>query len=174
VRRLLLLRHAKAVPATGRDDHERALLERGRRDAERIGAFVAAISMIPDLMIDSGAVRTRETATLVSEAWPQPVEARAEPGLYEASRHVLQHIVRALPDAARDVMLVAHNPGLADLANHLVGKGARDEMLRMAGKFPTAGLAILEFEIEHWRDLEPGSGLLARFVTPDDPRVAQG
>jgi phosphohistidine phosphatase len=172
VRRLLLLRHAKAVPATGRDDHERALVERGRRDAQRIGAFVAEIGEIPDLLIDSGAARTRETAQIVSEAWPKRIETRAEPGLYEASRPAIQAIVRALPEKARHVMLVGHNPGFADLANHLVGKGVRSEMLRMAGKFPTAGLAILEFDIEHWRDVEPGSGLLARFVTPDDPRLA--
>lgn len=172
MRRLLLLRHAKAIPATGRDDYERTLVERGRRDAERIGAFVAQSGMIPDLVIDSGAARTRETATIVLEAWPRRVALQAEPGLYDATRHAIQEIVRALPDTAPHVMLVGHNPGVADLANHLVGRGARGEMLRMAGKFPTSGLAILEFDIEHWRDVEPGGALLARFVTPDDPHVA--
>lgn len=170
MRWLLLLRHAKAVPATGHDDYERALVDRGRRDAARIGAFVAEIDMIPDLMIDSGAARTRETATIVAAKWPRQVETHAEPGLYEASWTTLQTIVRALPDNAPHAMIVAHNPGLGDLASHLAGRGARREMQRMAGKFPTSGLAILEFDIDRWRDVEPGGALLARFVTPDDPR----
>jgi phosphohistidine phosphatase len=174
MRWLLLLRHGKAIPATGRDDHERSLVERGRRDAARIGAFVAAIDMIPDLMIDSGAARTRETATIVAAGWPRPVERRVEPGLYEASWQAIQTIVRALPDAKPHVMLVAHNPGLADLATHLAGRGARSEMQRLAAKFPTSALAILEFDVDRWRDVEPGGGLLARFVTPDDSRLKNG
>ena len=57
MRRLLLLRHAKTIPATGRNDYERALVDRGRRDAAGIGAFVAESGLIPDLVIFSGAQR---------------------------------------------------------------------------------------------------------------------
>ena len=174
MRWLLLLRHAKAIPATGRDDHERPLVERGQRDAARIGAFIAAIDMIPNLLIDSGAARTRETAAIVAQGWPRQVERSVEPGLYDASWQAIQTIVRALPDTKPHVMLVAHNPGLADLATHLAGRGARSEMQAMATKFPTAALAILEFDTDHWRDVEPGGGLLARFVTPDDSRLKDG
>jgi phosphohistidine phosphatase len=168
MRRLLLLRHAKAIPSTGRGDYERALIERGRRDAARIGAFLAEAGMIPDLVIFSGALRARETAAIVMKAWPRRVEARAEPGLYDAARPAIHAIVRALPDTARNVMLVGHNPGLADLANALVGRGEASDVARLAGKFPTAGLAALEFDVDRWRDAAPGSALLARFATPDD------
>jgi phosphohistidine phosphatase len=171
MRWLLLLRHAKAVTATGHDDYARVLVDRGRRDAARIGAFVAEIDMIPDLMIDSGAARTRETAAIVAAKWPRRVETGVEPKLYEASWTTIQGLVRALPDKAPHAMLVAHNPGLADLASHLAGRGARSEMLHMAGKFPTCALAILEFDIDRWHDAEPGGALLARFVTPDDRRI---
>jgi phosphohistidine phosphatase len=173
MRWLQLLRHAKAVPATGRDDHERALVDRGRRDAARIGAFVAEIDMVPDLLIDSGAARTRETAAIVAQAWPRGVETHPEPGLYEATWRTILSIVLALPDKAPHVMLVGHNPGLADLAGHLAGRGARSEMQSMAAKFPTSALAILEFDVDRWRDAEPGAALLARFVTPGDPRIAR-
>jgi phosphohistidine phosphatase len=164
----MLLRHAKAVPATGRHDYERALIERGRRDAAAIGAYVGEIGLIPDLVIYSDAARTRETASIVMAGWPRRIEARAEPGLYEATRPALQAIVRALPDAAPSVMLVGHNPGVADLANHLAGDGAKSDMLRMASKFPTSGLAVLEFDVNRWRDAAPGAARLTRFATPDD------
>ncbi|HXZ16281.1 MAG TPA: histidine phosphatase family protein [Roseiarcus sp.] len=168
MRRLLLLRHAKAAHPAGSGDRERALVERGRRDAQRVGAFLAAADLVPDLTIHSGAERARQTAAIVVDAWPRANEARADPGLYEAAAAGLHAIVRALPDAAPSVMLVGHNPSLADLANTLVGRGDKGEMLRMAGKFPTAGLAVLEFDVDRWRDVAPGSARLTRFATPDD------
>jgi phosphohistidine phosphatase len=172
--RLLLLRHAKAIPATGRNDHARPLVERGRRDAARIGAYVAAIDRIPDLLIDSGAARTRETADIVAESWPHPFDRRVEPGLYDAGWAMIQTIVRALPDTAPRVMLIGHNPGLGELATHLAGRGARSELHAMAAKFATAALAIIEFDADHWREVALGAGLLARFVTPDDLRPKDG
>jgi len=174
MRRLLLLRHAKAIPATGRRDFDRPLIERGRRDAAQIGAFVAEIGMVPDLAIHSGAARARETAAIVLKGWPQRIEARAEPGLYDATRPALYAIVRALPDTARNVMLVGHNPGFADLANALAGRGEASDLARLAGKFPTAGLAVLEFDVDRWRDAAPGAARLARFATPDDVGVQSG
>ena len=174
MRRLLLLRHAKAVPSTGRNDYDRALIERGRRDAAGIGAFVAETGMIPDLMIYSSAARAHETAAMVLKAWPRRVEARAEAGLYEATRDAIQQIVRALPDTAPSVMLVGHNPGLGDLANHLAGGGAKSDAPRMAGKFPTAGLAVFEFDVERWRDVASGAARLTRFATPDELSVRSG
>jgi phosphohistidine phosphatase len=171
MRRLLLFRHAKATVATGHDDYERALMERGRRDAARVAAFVAASGLIPDLVIHSGARRTRETAEIARAAWPRLVDVRVEPRLYEASRPAVEAIVRALPDGCASVMLVGHNPSLADAAHHLIGRGADSDLLRISAKFPTGGLAALEFDVPHWRNLEPGSAALACFATPDDPKV---
>ena len=122
-------------------------------------------------MIHSGARRTRETAEIARAAWPRLVETRVEPRLYEASRHAVEAIVRSLPDGCANVMLVGHNPALADVANHLIGHGADVDLLRISAKFPTAGLAALEFDVKHWRDVEPGSAKLACFATPDDPKV---
>jgi phosphohistidine phosphatase len=167
MRRLLLFRHAKAIMFTGHDDHERALIERGRRDAARIASFIAASGLI----VHSGARRARETAEIARAAWPRLVEARTEPRLYEASRPAVEAIVRALPDGSKSVMLVCHNPGLADAANHLIGHGAEFDLQRISTKFPTAGLAALEFDVKHWRDIAPGSAKLACFATPDDPKV---
>src|SRR5271154_7075911 len=113
MRRLLLLRHAKAIHPTGRDDFDRELIDRGRRDAERIGAFIAEIGMIPDLVVDSGAARTRATAAIVLAGWAAPVESRPDPRLYEATRGAVLEVVRGLDDAAAHVMLVGHNPSVA-------------------------------------------------------------
>ena len=174
MRRLLLLRHAKAAPATAGHDFERALTERGRRDAARIGAVIAAAELIPDLVLHSGAARTRQTAEIALALWPRAVATRAEPGLYEASPAGLLTIVAALTDAARSVMLVGHNPSIGDVANLLAGRGDGRARLHMAATFPTSALAVLEFALDHWREVAPGEGELTSFVTPEDPRVRMG
>jgi len=171
MRRLLLLRHAKAAIATGHDDFERALIERGRRDATRIGGYMARAGLVPALIYHSGARRARETAELVRAAWPDFVEARVEPRLYEAARATVETIVRGLPDAAASVMIVGHNPSLIDVANRLAGRGDRGDLLRLSSKFPTGGLVALDFDVRRWREIEPAEATLACFVTPDDPKV---
>jgi phosphohistidine phosphatase len=175
MRRLLLLRHAKAVAATGRyGDFERDLVERGWRDAARIGAYIAHAGLIPDLLLHSGAARTRQTAEAVLACWGRKVETRVEPALYEASRATVLAIATALPDNSASAMLVGHNPSIGELANALAGDGAEIEMMAMAAKFPTAGLAVLEFDVTRWRDIAPGSAKLLCFVAPDDPRLKVG
>jgi phosphohistidine phosphatase len=168
MRRLLLLRHAKAETPTGGDDYERALTDRGRDDARRIGDLIAARGLVPDLLIYSSAARTRETAEIVAANWPKRVKSVAEDGLYEASRQFIMLKVRNAPDRAEVAMIVGHNPGIGELANHLTASAAKEDRSRMAAAFPTCGLAVLDFSIEHWTSITAHAGRLVRFVTPAD------
>jgi phosphohistidine phosphatase len=168
MRRLILLRHSKAVPHTGRDDYGRALTGGGREDAERIGQFLARKNLIPDLVIYSSAERTRETAKIVAESFPHGVDSVAENGLYEATRETILARIQNLPDKAGAAMIVGHNPGVAEIANVLAGGGVEDDRLRMAAKFPTSAFAVIDFAVEKWADVEPRNGRLERFVAPSD------
>ena len=73
---------------------------------------------------------------------------------------------------AASVLVIGHNPGLEMLAFRLTdprAKGTDSEALeRMKGKFPTAGLAILELPARSWHALEPASCRLIGFVRPRD------
>jgi phosphohistidine phosphatase len=164
--RLLLLRHAKAIPYAGRDDYLRTLTERGRADAALIGAYIARHAPEPDLLIHSGAARTRETADIVLRGLPAGIEVSTEPDIYEASRVSLTQLVQELPDDSATVMIVGHNPALAEVARHLVGRGDTAGIAGMAAKFPTSGLAIIDFAAASWSSLAPHAGRLAAFVTP--------
>jgi phosphohistidine phosphatase len=168
MRRLLLLRHAKAEASAGGEDFERALTERGRDDARRIGDLIAARGLVPDLVIYSSAERTRETAEIVAASWPKRVRSVAEDGLYEASRQFVMLKVRNAPDRVGVAMIVGHNPAIGDLANLLTAPAAKEDRARMAASFPTCGLAVLDFSTEHWANVTPHAGRLVRFVTPAD------
>ncbi len=164
--RLLLLRHAKATPFTGSGDHERALTEGGRADAARLGAFVAGGKLAPQAAVHSGSRRTGETLDIVLARLNCGAPVSVEPRLYEASEAAFLSVLRHCPDAARTLLVVGHNPSLAAAACHLAGTGDRPALLKMAAKFPTSGLAIIDFEADHWRTIDAGAGRLARFVTP--------
>jgi phosphohistidine phosphatase len=169
MRRLLLLRHAKAAqPSLGGRDYERALTGRGREDARRIGDLLAVRGLVPDLVIYSSAERTRETAEIVATNWPKRVKAVAERGLYEATRQSMLLRIRAAPDGAGVTLIVGHNPSIGELAVQLAGGGAREDRSRMADAFPTCGLAVLDFPTEHWANVAPHAARLVRFVTPAD------
>jgi phosphohistidine phosphatase len=168
MRRLLLLRHAKADPRDrgAARDHQRALAERGRDDAPRIGRYLASESIIPELALVSDSARTQETFALVQLALGRPIELRLEPAMYEADWSDLLTLVRATEASVTTLLLIGHNPDLAYLAGALAGSGDRHATAKLRAKFPTAALAIIDFDGPDWSDVGAGRGRLERFVTP--------
>lgn len=166
LRRLILLRHMKSDRPKDTPDHERPLAERGRRTGPIIGAYMAQAGLLPDFAIVSTALRTQQTWELVAPAFPAAVPAANESRVYEAPARQLLSVLREAPDDKRTVVLVGHNPGLEDLANMLIGTGASADLLLLREKYPTGGLAVVDFDISSWKDLAKSTGHLERFVTP--------
>jgi phosphohistidine phosphatase len=168
MRRLFLVRHAKAELSVGRDDYARRLTERGRTDARRVAKALAARGFLPDVLIHSGAARAKQTAEIFAAEWRSKVELDEEVGLYDASLTTLLDHARALPDAHKRVGLVGHNPGFSELATALTGSGAKPDVQRLTAKYPTCAVAVLNFSIEHWADVDRSSGMLALYLTPGE------
>jgi phosphohistidine phosphatase len=166
MRRLLLLRHAKSDWPNGVSDLERPLAERGRRDAPRMGRYLAGEMLIPDLVLVSPALRTRQTWELASAELAEKIPVRLEPRIYEAPPERLLLAIREQPDTIRTLMLVGHNPGSQALALMLTGFGDRYAASRMATKYPSAGLAVLDLPEGGWGELAPRACRLDRFITP--------
>jgi phosphohistidine phosphatase len=166
MRRLLLIRHAKAQPGVGRDDYERPLTDRGRDDARRVAEELATRDMTVDVLIHSGAMRTKETAEIFAAAWARAVELQEELGLYDATGEMLFARAKALPNARVRVGFVGHNPAIGELAASLAGSGAHTELRRMAAKYPTCAVAALDFPIRRWDEVERDKAFLALFLTP--------
>ena len=120
--------------------------------------------MEPDLVLCSSAVRTRETLERIAPTLGR-AEVRVEEELYVASGRTLAARVSLLDAGIGTAMLIAHNPGIQDLALSLAAEGTERD--RLERKFPTAALATLAFEGE-WRGLAPGGAQLVEFVRPRD------
>jgi phosphohistidine phosphatase len=166
MKRVYLLRHAKsswADPSLA--DHDRPLNGRGRRAAAAMGEHLRAAGVAPELVLCSSARRTRETLERIAPALGD-ARVEFEAGLYGASAHALRRRLERLPDEVESVLLIAHNPGLEDLALELAAPSPATEA--MAEKFPTGALAVLELPGASWSELAPGTAELATFVRPRD------
>lgn len=173
MRRLMLFRHAKAERLEpGMDDHARTLIDRGRRDASRIGAYMAAHALEPDRVLVSPAARTQETWKYLSAAFkPAPAATMAD-RLYDASPHAILAVIKGTPASAHTLMVVGHNPGLQELALMLIASGDIDAREALHEKLPTSGLVIMDFAFDDWSKLHPQSGRLERFVSPKSLEAA--
>ena len=167
MRRLILLRHAKAVPHDAAADSERDLTERGVEDAAFMGRYCADELLVPDLALVSPAVRTRKTWQLAA-SFLGDTPAEYASAIYQADARRLLDIVRSTRDDVKCLMIVGHNPGIEDLACGLVSHGDRYAFARMQRKYPTAGLAVLDIDVEHWGDVALKSARLDRFRVPRD------
>jgi phosphohistidine phosphatase len=165
---LHLFRHAKSSrDDPSLDDHDRPLAPRGREAAPLMARWMADSDVVPGLVLVSTARRTRETWTLMRPAFKPAPQVEFEEALYLASDEELLDRIRRLSDEHEEVMLIGHNPGLHDLAIHLVA-GHGIEYGRLAEKYPTAALCTVDFGRKSWGRITAKSGRLARFVRPVD------
>ena len=159
MRELILLRHAHAEAlATGQTDAERPLSDEGRREARAAAQWLKAQGLVPDRMLVSPSVRTRQTAEAVVAELGALRSIREEAGIYEASPGDLAALADRQAGVDR-LMLVGHNPGLEQLAA-LMHSGQSGEHRGM----PPGAVAVLRFP--PGASFEPGSATLAAFWWP--------
>ena len=163
MKRLLVLRHAKSDRSDPQlADHERPLAPRGEADAPRMGAALAALGAIPDVIITSTAVRARDTARLVATAMGYEGAMNETRRVYAASGAELLALLREDAGDYDTVLLVGHNPGVEELLGFLIAGVGSEIGVRM----PTAALACLTIEVDDWHGVMPGCGTLQWLLTP--------
>jgi phosphohistidine phosphatase len=163
--RLLLLRHAKAAWPPGILDLDRPLAQRGRDAAVLMGHYLKSEGLVPDLVLISPSRRTQETWDLVQPIISD-VEMRSDGRIYEAPVSRLLQVLQEVAPGIRTVLMIGHNPGFEDLARLLIGEGDREGIQRLNRKYPTTGLAVIDFPQESWSEIKRSGGRLERFVTP--------
>lgn len=153
---LLLMRHAKSDWGdSGLSDHDRPLNRRGMRDAPRMADWLRSTTGIPDLILSSTALRTRQSVQQMTQAWDQDPATEFRESLYLASAESILNTIASQSGDADCVMVVAHNPGISHLVSQLSGQSI---------EMPTAAIAVIrltscswhqisasaQFELAHW------------------------
>ncbi len=172
MRRLLILRHAKAGPHDDNHDKQRRLIDRGRSDSALMGRMMRGKGYLPDLVLCSSAARTRETWEHTCPELGAMPETKFLDALYDASEGTILSCLHRASDAAGKLLYLGHNPGLEQLARLLVREpesaNERQHTAALKSKYPTAALTVIDFEVDHWTGIAPAEGILVDFVAPAD------
>lgn len=152
---LYLLRHAHAGDPGAWDgpDDRRPLSDKGEKQAERLGRFLAGIGFTADAIITSPKARAAQTATLVADQLGTPVSEDARLG-GELTLLAVEAILHDAGDPGR-VVLVGHDPDFSELVATLSG----------ASEVPMKKGALARIDLP--RPLAPGGGILRWLVPPD-------
>jgi phosphohistidine phosphatase len=157
---LYLLRHAKSSwddPTL--KDFARPLNKRGRKAAPLIGRFARERKIQPDVIISSPAERARETILLVAAQAHFNGALRFDERIYGASVERLREVAAEISDEAKEAMLVGHNPSLEEFLEYLTAE---------VRHLPTAALARISLNCEHWSDVGLRIGKLDWLVKPKE------
>ena len=155
---LILMRHAKSSWSdVDQTDHDRPLNKRGQRSAAALGHWLHERGHTPDQVLCSSATRAQLTYAGLNLGLPAP----AVSDLYLAEPDVMMRVLRQA--SGRVVLMVGHNPGIADFARRLVRKAPKH------GRFldyPTGATLVADFDIPSWSDLDWGTGQASDFIVP--------
>ncbi len=157
MKRLILMRHAEAGWHINTDDHERPLSASGIRDAKKIGSWLKEKAYMPDEVISSTSVRTRETLSYLFLDCPQIFER----SLYLADADQMKSTLKTL--LSETVILLAHNPGITELAYDLMNHEEKHENFM---DFPAASTLVIDFKADRWSEVKSDSGIFVDFVMP--------
>lgn len=162
---LLVLRHAKSAWDTGaRTDFERPLSKRGRRDAPRVGRYLAGEGLVPDHVVSSPAERARQTVIAVcAELGFDEGSIRWDERVYHATTGALMDVLSESPSGAHRVLIAGHNPGLEMLVQTLCRD--RVPMPPDYKLLPTAAVAHLEIDCS-WSEIDGGVATLLSLTRP--------
>ncbi|MEH0059737.1 MULTISPECIES: SixA phosphatase family protein [Auritidibacter] len=164
---LVIIRHAQAEHGLGVADHERTLSATGAQDAPEAGKWLLTRGLIPDQIITSDAVRTRQTTTwILSELGEQAVTPALDPRLYEATAAQALSVINETEESVRTLCVVGHMPWVQDLGMRLASVASDEQsVIRMAEHYPTLGIQVFEISAR-WAELDGRDARMVDFIAP--------
>ena len=158
MKKLLLIRHAKAEKDSVGKDFDRPLKYPGIQDARFMADHIREAGIIPQLVVTSPALRTLTTAEIFADAF-KLADPKEEKSIYEASQQTWLKVINRLPDEFDIIAVVGHNPGVANILYYLTGQ---------AREVHTSTCALVEFDLDKWSEVSGGTGKLTYYSSPKD------
>jgi phosphohistidine phosphatase len=160
MKRVVIVRHGKAVPYGYDDDFSRDLRDRGKNDAKRISLELNEQGIFPDLIISSPAKRALKTARIFAENLNfEKGKIIEKQDIYDGlTTSELLEIIHELPKDVETVFFFGHNPGFYYFVSNL--------LKNFLGDMPTSSTVGIDFPIELWEEVEARTGELAFHLIP--------
>ncbi|HEC2740516.1 TPA: histidine phosphatase family protein [Campylobacter coli] len=146
MKKIYILRHAKAVKDEEVQDFDRKLSKRGKEDLEKLFYNLKTHEIKFDFILSSSSKRTAKTAKKIAEFYnfdKEKIQFIDE--LYLANLSKIYQILQTVDKKYNEVLLVGHNPTLMELGEFLGSL--------CLTSFPTSSMLCLEFDIEDFKDL---------------------
>ncbi|MGZ3871732.1 MAG: SixA phosphatase family protein [Mucilaginibacter sp.] len=158
MKKLLLIRHAKAEKDTAGKDIDRPLKYTGMQDAGFMADRLKQHLLVPQIVVCSPSLRTKTTAEIFTEHLGLPAPS-INKAIYEASEKALLKVIQGFPDQYDFIALVGHNPGISQILYYLTGE-VRD--------VHTSTIALINFEIDDWASVSMDLGKLVYYSSPKE------
>jgi len=160
MKRVVIVRHAKAVPYGYEDDFNRDLRDRGKNDAKLVSKELNALEIKPDAMISSPAKRALKTARIFAEHLEfDAKKIREIPEIYDGlTTSEFVELIQSLDDDLQTVFFFGHNPDFHMFTGNLL-KSYHDDM-------PTCATVGIDFQVGSWKQVEARTGENAFRLTP--------
>ena len=154
---LILLRHAKSTDSM-MTDFNRPLEQRGWDDAKLMAEWIKKENHLPDLIIASPSVRTRQTVSVFCKSTGfDSTKIVYDSTIYRCTAEALKKSINSADNKAKTVMIVGHNPSITTVANDLQNDKTFDEV-------PTTGFVMINFKETSWNAITKGK--LKQFMSP--------
>lgn len=160
MKRVFIVRHAKAVPYGYDDDFTRDLTDKGVSDAQRIGSELKSLDIIPDTMISSPANRAIQTALIFAEnmGFNKKEIVEIEDFYNGLTTSEFLDVIKKLPETTKTAFFFGHNPGFHYFVDNLLER-FNDDM-------PTCSTVAIDFNVDSWKKVEARSGKKAFQLVP--------
>lgn len=161
MKKLYLLRHAKSGHPRNVDDRERPLNERGLQECKNMNAYLRENNITPSIVLCSPAKRTETTANETLQEIDSKISIVKK--LYLATAGEILKELANVDNSIESVMVIAHNPGVQDLALFLAEIKSKKHF---AGghEYPTCALTEFSLATENWGEIPQGANILERFI----------
>jgi len=153
-KKLILLRHGQAKNAgASESDAARELTEKGKNDAKNAGKHLQELGIIPDLVLCSPTIRTRQTLANLQESVGCDLPVVHENKIYHAGEEELKKLIAQTSEDTKNLLLVGHNPAIHQLAVFLA-RSAKSELVdSIYLQFLPCTMVVFSLSSE-WKDLE--------------------
>ena len=160
MRSIIIFRHGKSDWDAKYDrDHDRPLSKRGIKASKKMGQYLNKIHQIPEIVISSSAIRTKNTAKLAIEHGNWSSKFFIETKIYGGTSETLLSIIQSTEDKYESICLVGHEPTCSSFISLCTYHSQR---------FTTASMAKINFKTNSWREIEFGRGILEWIKSPKE------
>lgn len=148
MKRIYILRHAKAGEHGKVPDIERPIIEKGKSDALLMARLLQ--SSLPNKVLCSPATRCQQTVEVLVNHWEEKLKETIAveyvQKLYMGSIDNFLNILSQQKKSISSVLICGHNPALEEFVSYLLAN--------TSVRFPTAALAIIDLGIDSWTKLK--------------------